>query len=307
MEDIIMSGWTGPTGTLSFTNTSGNQEGKVYNAKTQTIVKYKRDFDFQDLGSEVAARYRYQYKDISTPWCKLTITGDNAGLNPVQVHWESNIALSFDSWVIYFTGGSSPLQTWTGNKTSVTQSTIGNFSVMDFDHIEITFTQPVNNASIASALTTGKGVATISFDGTENMFNRCPVLNSISDLNTYKWPNATARTACTSGQTITKTSTAPAYYVSSGTAGTARKTFHFQNTTIGGTQYIFCGAFQALETSTCPAVGSTFTWNTNVDITYISMEGNVAHVDNYIAALFKIIDNAGHGGYFWYKYSYSYI
>ena len=57
---------------------------------------------------------------------------------------------------------------------------------MDFDHIEITFTQPVNNASIASALTTGKGVATISFDGTENMFNRCPVLNSISDLNTYK-------------------------------------------------------------------------------------------------------------------------
>ena len=178
MEDIIMSGWTGPTGTLSFTNTSGNQEGKVYNAKTQTIVKYKRDFDFQDLGSEVAARYRYQYKDISTPWCKLTITGDNMGLShPVQVHWESNIALHFESWTIYFTNDlSNPLQTWVDTKTSATEKTIGNFSVMDFDHIEITFTQPVNNASIASALTTGKGVSVISFNGTK-MFDWKPVLN----------------------------------------------------------------------------------------------------------------------------------
>lgn len=81
---------------------------------------------------------------------------------------------------------SSPLAIWTGNETSVTRKTLGNFSVMDFDHIEITFTQPVNNASIASALTTGKGVSVISFNGTEYMFDRCPVLNSISDLNTYK-------------------------------------------------------------------------------------------------------------------------
>ena len=47
---------------------------------------------------------------------------------------------------------------------------------MDFDHIEITFTQPVNNASIASALTTGKGVSVISFDGTK-MFDWKPVLD----------------------------------------------------------------------------------------------------------------------------------
>ena len=61
-------------------------------------------------------------------------------------------------------------------KTSATEKTIGEFSVMDFDHIEITFTQPVNNASIASALTTGKGVSVISFDGTK-MFDWKPVLN----------------------------------------------------------------------------------------------------------------------------------
>lgn len=61
-------------------------------------------------------------------------------------------------------------------ETSFTTDTVNDFSVMDFDHIEITLTQPVNNASIASALTTGKGVSVISFNGTK-MFDWKPVLD----------------------------------------------------------------------------------------------------------------------------------